>query len=159
MGIKRSVERLIENFDIKIKGFKLDIMGRDRPSQNIDKIGIFIMPLRHSISNGVYLIIKKNSISQDVGFRFSYSDMSKPSVHICEMMDSFDKKYSAVSNISDGHLDKIAKDKILKFIELSDKFNFESMKIKDKNTLWDMGYQIPYKTSPYEENKNIKEKK
>jgi len=155
--LKRTVEKLIEGFDIKINNINIDIMGKDRPTQSKDKIGLFIMPKKHSISNGVYLVIKKNYDNQDVGFRFAYSDTSKPMDHIREMMDSFDTKYNAISNISDNNLDNIAKEKINKFIELSKKHNFKSMKIKGGGK-WDLGYQSPYKPSPLKAKENGEEK-
>ena len=129
-------------------------MGRDRPTQSKDKIGLFVMPKKHSISNGVYLVIKKNYDNQDVGFRFSYSDTSKPMDHITEMMDSFNSKYSTISNISVNNLDDIAKEKINKFIELSNKHNFTSMKSKGGGK-WDPEYQNPYKPLPLKAMNNI----
>lgn len=142
-----AVKHLIEGFDININNLKIDIMGKDRPTQYKKLIGIFVLPKNHYLSKGVYLAIKKNDEDQKVRFSFTYSDKFKPDQSIIDLMDSFDRKYSASLNISDNALDGIAKDKINKFVELSNIYNFPSMK---SGKTW-VEFEIPNISSSFKE--------
>ena len=137
---------------------KLDIMGRDAPTMNRNKIRIFFLPTRHSISSGLYLVISNDFEEEDVRISFSYSDSSEPGEKIKNMMDSINKNHGGVHKKSDNSLDKIAKDKIRKFLELSSKYNFKSMKSQPPGSTWE-DYEIPKEeSSTVSENGYVKEK-
>ena len=61
---------------------KLDLMGKDAPTMHRNKIRIFFLPLRHTISSGVYLVIGNDFGMEDVGISFAFSDRSEPSENI-----------------------------------------------------------------------------
>ena len=63
--LREAVEKLIEGFDINLKNIKIDIMGRDKPTMHRKNIRVFVLPKKHSISSGVYLVISNDFEEED----------------------------------------------------------------------------------------------
>jgi hypothetical protein len=156
-GLLASIKNLIKGYDIEnLKTHKISIMGRDNPTKDRDRVRIFVLPKRHSISGGVYLMISKPFEEENVTFRFTYSDKNKPSPQIMDLIDAMQDEYGDTEKISHDSIDEIAKTTISKFIELSIEKDFESMKVQGKTAQW-AEYVIPNMSSLHKDKSSMKE--
>jgi hypothetical protein len=156
-GLLASIKNLIKGYDIEnLKTHKISIMGRDNPTKDRDRVRIFVLPKRHSISGGVYLMISKPFEEENVTFRFTYSVKNKPSPQIMDLIDAMQDEYGDTEKISHDSIDEIAKTTISKFIELSIEKDFESMKVQGKTAQW-AEYVIPNMSSLHKDKSSMKE--
>ena len=145
--LKTAINNYLDSLKIKQKGKGYKIWyglnnRAPKPENSLEDIYLAVLPTKHTINSGVYLLINRNKENKKtINYRFTYSDKDKPPKQIIEMMDSFSSKHDTSLNISDNALDDIAKDKINKFIELSKENDFPSMKNKRGK-----GWNPEYKT-------------
>lgn len=107
-------------------GHHIDYGFMPFPPATINKITIIILPKYHSRSCGVYLNIKR--LGNKINIDFTYSVEVIPPPKIKKFIDELNKIYGIYNEINDLLLDSIVNDKITQFIEISNKFDFKSMK-------------------------------
>ena len=126
------------------------------PDKVMDKIGIFILPTKHNINNGIYLMIRKED--NKISCKFTKSLKNIDSNEIIRFVEKKNEDFKAKIDINNEDLNSNVIGKINQFIALSEQYNFPSMK-KTVST-WDNKYQFPKhnedKATSQSENQNPK---
>jgi len=141
MELRQEPERFLGIKDMK--GLRLSINSDAGVPRDIDKFGIFILPTKHNISRGVYLMLHKNK--DIISCSFVYSDKHEPRGSIKRIVEDINSSFMIKINIKNPDLDKIIIDKIKKFKELSTKNKFPDMLKKiegEKGYFWNDSYNI-----------------
>ena len=152
--LKKTIVKLLNpnesNFKFKDLHVSIGCDNRQPRPQNLNKIAIVIIPRKHTLRCGVYLIIRKNK-NNKIEIIFTYANDTSPPEKIKNWIDELNNKYGVTLDLNKNELDKIVKEKVNKFQEIAKINNFPNMK-SGRGKIWNVNYDISSLTSSINDN-------